>query len=131
MKVILTSVDDDDVEVVPVLKTESSQEDDKAQESELLDMVPMTDAFARMMESVCCYFMANSEIYTPYEWKPTLSRPDMFEAVQQELGAASSTHAQRPVKRGAETAGDQPSASSSTVDEQPVLKTPRGTRSSQ
>ena len=125
------SSEEEDVEEVPVLETDSSQEDDKTKETELLDMVPMTDAFARMMKGDRNDILPNAAINTPYEWKPTLSRPDMLEAVQQELGAASSTHAQRPEKRGAETAGDQPSASSSTVDEQPVLKTPRGTRSSQ
>ena len=114
-----------------MLETDSSQEDDKAKESELLDMVPMTEAFARMMKGERGDSLSSVAINTPYEWKPMLSRPDVIEAVQQELGAASSTHAQRPEKRGAETAGDQPSASSSTVDEQPVLKTPRGTRSSQ
>ena len=119
-----------------MLKTESSQEDDQEQGPELLDVVPMTEAFARMMTSERNAPMQSAAISSPYEWRPMLSRPEVREAVQQEIGAASSAHAPHPVmrKRGAETTVDQPTAASSSstaADEQPVMKTPRGTRSSQ
>ena len=55
-------------------------------------------------------------------------------AVEQEVAEASSANTPRPtpLKRDADMAVEQPSAASSSADiEQPMLKTPRGTRSSQ
>ena len=101
---------------------------------ELLDVVPMTEAFARMMSGQRDTPGPPATSSTPYEWRPRLSRSKTRKAMKQEIEVASSVYAPRPTprKREAETAVDQPSAaSSSTATEQPVLKTPRGSRSSQ
>ena len=110
----------------------SSHEDDHDSDPLQLDVVPMTEAFARMMTGQKPDpRMASS---APYQWKPRLSKSMTRKAVKQEVAEASNAFTPRPTprKRDADMAVEQPSAAGSSADiEQPVLKTPRGTRSSQ